>query len=156
MAESNIDVEIKSVKRDLLDAHRKLEIARLQKFGLEKALAKRIGTETREIESLLAAACADPRKLAETIVRDRNKNKVRLQKIASKLNDEIHLRTRSELALRDFKISHNIHTDLKIQETERTEKKFTRLSRFKNCSLTLTQLLLTCTNFSFLTFHSFI
>ena len=132
MAESNIDVEISTVKRDLLEAHRKLEIARLQKFGLEKALAKRIGTETREIESLLAAACADPRKLAETIVRDRNKNKVRLQKIASKLNDEIHLRTRSELALRDFKISHNIHTDLKIQETERTEKKFTRLRQTNN------------------------
>ena len=46
-------IEKNRVIRELEEAKRKLQISRLQKYGLQKALAKRIGTETRDIESLL-------------------------------------------------------------------------------------------------------
>ena len=71
----NVRGQVQQVQRELETARKQLEISRQQKFGLESALAKRIGTEEREISSLVQVACADPRQLAVTIVKERNKNR---------------------------------------------------------------------------------
>lgn len=71
-------------------------------------VAKKTGTESCEVESLLASACADPRKLALTIVKERQKSTLKYDAVCSKLNDEMHNRTRAELALRDIKIAKSL------------------------------------------------
>jgi hypothetical protein len=130
----NVRGQVQQVQRELETARKQLEISRQQKFGLESALAKRIGTEEREISSLVQVACADPRQLAVTIVKERNKNRKRVQQLALKLNDQMHLRTRAELALRDIRLTARVQTDLKKSDLERTEKSMQRL-RFANQEL---------------------
>jgi len=128
--------QVQHVQQELEYAKRQLEISTQQKYGLQSALAHRIGTESREIESLLASACADPRKLAVTLVRQREKSKLKYDAICSKLNDEMHSRTRAELALRDIKIATSLKTTMKQSEQERSEKTFLRL-RTSNTELEL-------------------
>ena len=122
-----IHSQVQHVQQELEYAKRQLEISTQQKFGLQSALAHRIGTESREIESLLASACADPRKLAVTLVRQRENSKLKYDAICMKLNDEIHSRTRAELALRDIKIAKTLETTMKQSEQERSKKTFLRL-----------------------------
>ena len=77
MMSETIEDESKRVRAELAAAKRSLEISRRQKYGLERAVAARIGSEQREIESLIAVTRGDPRELAKMLIAERAAEKKR-------------------------------------------------------------------------------
>jgi hypothetical protein len=78
-------LEKKTIIHQLEEAKKALELSHLQKHGLQRALAKRIGTESRDIETLLASSNSNPRKLALVILNERESSRKRIQNLQDQL-----------------------------------------------------------------------
>ena len=121
--------ETARVRLELAAARRSLELSRRQKHGLERALANRIGSEHREIESLLAVTRGDPRELARMLISDRQNVKARFQEHRARLQTEMQLRARAELSLRDARATVSMQKNNLRQERERNKATSRRLRK---------------------------
>ena len=120
-------LEKKTIIHQLEEAKKALELSHLQKQGLQRALAKRIGTESRDIETLLASSNANPRKLALVILNERESSRKRIQNLQDQLQEQLNLRARSELELRDVKFNQVKKQNLTKLRNNRKEKTVSRL-----------------------------
>ena len=117
------------VVAELAEARRSLELSQRQKYGLERALAKRIGTEHREIESLLAVTRGDPRELARMLIAERSAVNARAKEHRLRLQSEMQLRARAELGLRDARAMVRMHKNNLTMERDRNKSVCKRLRR---------------------------
>ena len=127
MNTDGLDKEKNKIIHQLEDAKQALQLSQLQKLGLQRALAKRIGTESRDVESLLASSNSSPRKLALVILKERESSRKRIQNLQDQLQDQLNLRARSELELRDVKLNQVEKQRLYRSENNRKEKTVSRL-----------------------------
>ena len=120
-------LEKKTIIHQLEEAKKALELSHFTKLGLQRALAKRIGTESRDIETLLASSNSNPRKLALVILKERESSRKRLQNFQDQLHEQLNLRARSELELRDVKFNQVKKQNLTKLRNNRKEKTVSRL-----------------------------
>lgn len=127
MNTDGLDKEKNKIIHQLEDAKQALQLSQLQKLGLQRALAKRIGTESRDVESLLASSNSSPRKLALVVLKERESSRKRIQNLQDQLQEQLNLRARSELELRDVKLNQVEKQRLYRSENNRKEKTVSRL-----------------------------